>query len=242
MKKLALSLLICSGLAHASKIEATGEYRFGPDMPQNIACNLAEDQAKHNALTQSYGESISAVVYEQCTNESCKQQKDTLNDFSGYIRKVEKKTIQIEDGRGYMSCVVNLVADVQPTTNDIKLMVKNEFYKFQVNQEVQFRGVVNKPGRLIVYNYYDGIYQKIHQQTIAAKNTEFVIPSPTSSKTIIATLPNGVAQSKELVVFLFVDKDYQLKERYTQPEFINVLVSIPSENRKIENRMIYIMR
>lgn len=242
MKKLALSLLICSGLANAGKIEASGEYRFGPDMPQNIACNLAEDQAKHNALTQSYGENISAVLYEQCTNENCKQQKDSLSDFSGYIRKIEKRNVEIESGQGYMSCVVNLVADVQPTTNDIKLMVKNEFYNFRVNEEVQFRGVVNKPGKIIVYNYNEGIYQKIHQQTIAAKNTEFVVPSPSSPQTIIATLPNGVSQSKELVVFLYVDKDYQLRERYTKSEFVNVLVSIPPENRKLENRMIYIMR
>lgn len=242
MKKLALSLLICSGLANAGKIEATGEYRFGPDMPQNIACSLAEDQAKHNALTQSYGENISAVVYERCTNETCKHEKDTLNDFSGYIRRIEKKNIEIETGKGYMSCVVNLVVDVQPTTNDIKLMVKNEFYQYRVNQEVEFRGVVNKAGKLIVYNYNEGFYQKIHQETIAAKNTEFVVPSPTSPKTIIATLPNGVSQSKELVVFLFVDRDFQLRERYSQSEFVNVLVSIPPENRKVENRMIYIMR
>ena len=44
-----MTLLCVSSLAHAERVSGTGEYSFGPDTAENVACRLAEEKAKQNA-------------------------------------------------------------------------------------------------------------------------------------------------------------------------------------------------
>jgi hypothetical protein len=41
-----MTLLCVSNLAHAERVSGTGEYSFGPDTAENVACRLAEEKAK----------------------------------------------------------------------------------------------------------------------------------------------------------------------------------------------------
>ena len=41
-----MTLLCVSTLAHAERVSGTGEYSFGPDTAENVACRLAEEKAK----------------------------------------------------------------------------------------------------------------------------------------------------------------------------------------------------
>ena len=49
---IAITLLTISGVSSAKEVIGIGEYRYGPDTPQNLACELAEERAKENALSK----------------------------------------------------------------------------------------------------------------------------------------------------------------------------------------------
>jgi hypothetical protein len=241
MKKLALSLLFVSSLANAKEVVGLGEYRFGPDTPQNVACEMAEDRAKENAIAKFSGESIETVTFAQCQNENCDIQRDSFAGVKGYIKTINRKSERVSQSTGHTSCIVTVYAEVEKATNAIRLKLDHDAYNFKENDEVNFRAMANKPGFLGVYNYYNGIYRVVAYQTVAAQGKEFVVPSTKKTK-LVASLPAGELQSKELVTFVFTENWIDLKETYTQAEFKNLVTNIPEHKRDIVNRYVYIVR
>jgi hypothetical protein len=57
-----------------------------------------------------------------------------------------------------------------------------------------------------------------------------------------AVLPNGEAQSKELLLFLFVNQDVSMKDIYTEMEMKLALNQITASNRRVITRYINILR
>jgi hypothetical protein len=57
-----------------------------------------------------------------------------------------------------------------------------------------------------------------------------------------AELPKGSMQSKELLMFLFVNQDVSLKDSYTEMEFKSIINQIPASNRRVITRYINILR
>jgi hypothetical protein len=57
-----------------------------------------------------------------------------------------------------------------------------------------------------------------------------------------AVLPNGEVQSKELLLFLFVNQDVSMKDSYTEMEMKLALSQIPASNRRVITRYINILR
>lgn len=241
MKKLALSLLILASTSHAKEMVGIGEYRFGPDTPTNVACEMAEERAKENAIAKFSGEDIDAVTFADCHNESCDVQRETINRTKGYIKNVLRKTQRTNEMQGYTSCVVTLFTEVEKVKDEIRLKLTDDSYNFKERDEVNFRAVPNKPGYLALYNYYNGVYRIVDYQTVAQPEKEVVIPS-SRKRRIVATLPAGELQSKELVVFLYTENWVDLKEVYTQAEYKNMLSKIPPHQRDVVNRYVYIVR
>jgi hypothetical protein len=57
-----------------------------------------------------------------------------------------------------------------------------------------------------------------------------------------AELPKGSLQSKELLLFLFVNQDVLMKDSYTDIEFKSAINQIPASNRRVITRYINILR
>jgi hypothetical protein len=57
-----------------------------------------------------------------------------------------------------------------------------------------------------------------------------------------AQVPYGQVQSKELLMFLFVNNDMDLKDSYTDTEMKYTIAQIPPGNRRVINRHINILR
>jgi hypothetical protein len=57
-----------------------------------------------------------------------------------------------------------------------------------------------------------------------------------------AQVPQGQVQSKELLLFLFVTNDVNLKDSYTENEMKFTISQIPSNQRKVITRHINILR
>jgi hypothetical protein len=68
-----------------------------------------------------------------------------------------------------------------------------------------------------------------------------MLPSDKTKK-LVAMLPEGTTHSKELVTFLFSEKDVPFKNEYTTLEMKNLIASIPPKNRKVINRYVNIVR
>ena len=240
MKRALLSLALLPILAQAKVTLGVGEYRYGPDTPQNLACKMAEEVAKENAITKFLGEDVEFSIFEKCKNEDCEFQKDSLNQVRGYVKQIIHKEVKTVALQGYTSCIVTIRAEVDSPKNEIKLALDNDFYQFKENQEVSFHGVVNKTGNLVVFNYVNKTFNKIYHETIATNNKEFVLPSPKNR--IVARLPVNLNQSKEILMFLFTENDYDFRNSYTEAEMNYFIKSIPSHQRQIVNRYVYIMR
>ena len=222
---------------NANAVTGVGEYRFGPDTTENMACEIAEDRAQQDALIKFNGQFIEAVIEENCRSEDCRFNQQTFNKIEGYIKKsTAKRQVVIE--QGYKVCVVTVKAEVEKLKNDIKFSVDGSF-EYKDGDEIQFRGVSNNGGYVYLYNYYNGKYVKILRK-VATQNEEFVLPS--ESYRMKAELPKGTLQSKELLMFLFVNQDVSMKDSYTDIEMKSAINQIPASNRRVITRYINILR
>lgn len=222
---------------NANAVTGIGEYRFGPDTTENLACEIAEDRAQQDALIKFNGQFVESVIEENCRSEECRFNQQTFNRIEGYIKKATAKR-QVVTEQGYKVCVVTVTAEVEKLKNDIKFSVDGSF-EYKDGDDIRFRGVSNKGGVVYLYNYYEGRYVKILRK-VATQNEEFVLPS--ESYRMKAELPKGSLQSKELLMFLFVNQDVSLKDSYTDIEMKSAINEIPANNRRVITRYINILR
>lgn len=237
MKKLLLSSLI---VTNALAVTGTGEYRYGPDITENMACELAEERAKEDAIIKYVGESIEAQIKEVCKDEKCVFHRDTFSDFNGYIKNISNKQIQKELALGYSSCVVTVEAEVIGFKNSITFTVEGKF-NVRHEEEMTFKIVANKTGKVGMFNYHGNKYYKVQEAKFASQRTEIMLPYDKTKK-LVALVPEGQMQSKELVTFLFSEKDIVFKNEYSSLEMKNLIASIPPINRKVINRYVIIVR
>jgi hypothetical protein len=57
-----------------------------------------------------------------------------------------------------------------------------------------------------------------------------------------AQVPQGQVQSKELLMFLFVNQDVSMKDSYSENEMKLAVNQIPASNRRVITRYINILR
>ncbi len=122
MKNILLILLLVPLIANARTI-GIGEHRYGPDTPENFACQIAEENAKQHAINRFLGEKVDSMTLESCKNEECILQRDTINESRGIIKNIIDKKIQKIENTGYQSCIVTLVADVVKITKGSVLLL-----------------------------------------------------------------------------------------------------------------------
>ena len=242
MKKTLLCLALIPVFAEAKLVLGTGEYRYGPDTAQNIACQAAEDRAKENAIAKFVGEEIEVMQYQSCQNEACEMQKDTYNEIRGTIKTILSSQKEVSENRGYMSCTVTVKADVVQVINGINITLKEDFFHLKDKDLVKFKGSINRSGYLSVFNLYNGTYTKLRSTIFVDKGSEFVLPSASDDVKLVAVVPEGKSQSKEMVMFLFTEAPLEVKQSYTLIEMRNLLTSIPYQSRKVINRYVNIVK
>ena len=233
-------MALASGLCQAKTVIGIGDYRYGPDTSQVIACMMAEDMAKKDAIARYVGEQIESSTFETCSNESCQVQKDSYNNLNGYVKKIYTKQEKKIELQGYTSCIVTIRAEVETLKNEIKFSLNDDVFRFMVGEDVIFRGVTNRIGNVVIYDLYDNNFVKVYQEKIATPNKEFMLPS--TKNRIVAKLPDDKLTSKEVLMFIFTENDYEFRNHYTELEMKTFIGSIPSHQRQVINRYVYIMR
>jgi len=240
MKKLLIPLLITSMFANAKVVTGVGEYRYGPDTSEESACIIAEQMAKEDAIAKVVGEELGTVSFEQCENENCVLQKDTISNKQGYIKELLHKDVNTNKEIGFNSCMASIRADVQVNNNPINFKLYNDDYRYNEGDEIIIKGFIDRPGTLLIFTYNNGIYSLVYGEKFAEYNYDFVLPS--TQNRMVAVLPDGELSSKELMMVLFTDSIRDFKMMYNKAEMETLLNSIPFEKRKVINNYIYIMK
>jgi hypothetical protein len=238
MKKLLLISLLIPSLVFASVV-GIGEYRYGPDTPENSACEFAEHRAREAAILKFFGEQIESFTRQDCVNGDCDFHDEIFRDVKGIIKKIISRQLQVIEKEGYRSCIVQIRAEVAPIENDLKFEVYGRL-KYVHNETVDFSFVANKPGT-VAFFYFDGKdYKTVYATLVNFPNTEQKI-APQKQK-IVAQIKGNKFQTKELVAFLFTDVPIELKTKYTTLEMRNMISSIPASNRIVLYRYVTIVR
>ena len=234
-----MTLLCVSTLAHAERVSGTGEYSFGPDTAENVACRLAEEKAKQNAIANFVGELIEAATNENCKDEKCTTLSTLYTEVSGEIKTIYKKDKQVYPDKNRQVCEVDIVAEVEKITNTIKFQVDGK-NQLKVGERFVFQAVSGLTGTVGVFNLVDKEYQMVYTDKVLEINKEVQIPSERYK--MQAELPNGKSHSNELLIFLFTDKNLTFKNQYSTMEFDSLIKDIPFSNRKIVNHHVSIER
>lgn len=231
--------LLCASIAHAERVSGTGEYSFGPDTAENVACRLAEEKAKQNAIANFVGELIEAATNENCKDEKCTTLSTLYTEVSGEIKTIIKKDKQVYPDRNRQVCEVDIVANVEKITNTMKFHVEGK-NQVKAGERFVFQAVSGIAGTVGIFNLVDKEYQMVYTDKVLETNKQIQIPS--AKYKLQAELPNGKSHSNELLVFLFTDKNLTFKPRYSTIEFEALVKDIPFSSRKVINHHVSIER
>ncbi len=238
MKKLSvLALAIACGVANAN-VRGEGEHRFGPETAENVACAIAEEKAKENAIANFVGELIEHQTNEVCRDTQCTTHRAYFSEVSGEIRRIIRKQSFVAPDNKASVCIVEIDADVVKIENSIDLRVKGKNQLLN-GERFGLQMVSNRTGNLAIFNMTDDKYRLIHMIRIDKPNAEFTFPNGGKFQAI---LPNGKYQSNELLVFLFTENDLTFDDVYSKMEFERLVKDLPFKNRKLISHQINIMR
>ena len=103
--------------ANAKDYSGTGKYRFGPNIAESTACDLAFERAKKNALSNAYGEKIFSEDLMRCSetegDAKCELNKSIISTINGTIKKIKKKNwLPLERQAGYSICTCQIIAAI----------------------------------------------------------------------------------------------------------------------------------
>jgi hypothetical protein len=231
--------LLCANFAHAGKVSGTGEYAFGPDTAENVACRIAEEKAKQNAIANFVGEMIEASTNELCKDEKCTTLSTLHTEISGEIKTIYKRDKQVYPNRDRQVCEVDVVVEVEKIVNALKFNVSGK-NQFKAGERFVFHAVSGITGTVGVFNLVDNEYQMVYTNKVLDTNRQFQIPS--ARYKMQAELPLGKSHSNELLVFLITDKNLTFKSRYSTIEFDSLVKNIPFSSRKVINHHVSIER
>lgn len=236
LKHLAYLALIPS-LAFAS-VKGTGEYRYGPETSQNVACTIATEEAKKNAIANFVGELIEYQTDQVCKDEHCKEYRSLYSEVSGNVKKITNKNTIIAPEKGHSVCIVDIEAEIEKIQNQIQLGLHGR-KDFKHGDRFSMSVLSNRAGEIHVFNVIENHYRRIYSSKIVA-NTETIIPS--GERKLLAKITSGKYQSNELLVVLFSTNALTIHEHYSKMDFERLMNDIPFINRKLINHRVTITR
>lgn len=235
---LATYLVLCANFAHASTF-GRGEYAFGPETAQNIACTIAEERAKKNVIDNFVGEMIEHETDQICKDETCSTLRSFYSDTSGQIKKIHKLESLVYPEKNHSVCEVHIEADVEKIKNSIDLTIQSKQH-FEHGERFKVTGISNRVGSLGVFNVIDGKHNLIWQGKVLVPKKEFSLPA--ERQKLEARVPRGKNQLNELLVFVFTEDNLTFQPTYSKIEFEQMVKDLPFLGRKIVTKQIQIVR
>ena len=239
MKKTLLALSLFASTVFAEPVVGVGEYNYGPNTSETLACTIAEEKAKEAAILKKVGEIVEIIEYQTCDGPLCDQRRDFVNNITGLIKSIISTEIETIKREGMTSCIVTITAEVEPMENDIAFNIYGDSL-FKANQEINFTGVSSHTGKVYVFSQDGDLYKRIYETQIEHPGYEFKIPD--DGTRMIAKLPADRIVSNERLLFLFLGVDISVKEVYNHGELSKFLESVPVLKRRVIYQLAQIVR
>ena len=105
----------CIFEVNAKDYRGIGKYRFGPNVAESIACDLAFERAKKNALSNALGEHLFSQDFMRCSesdNAECELNKTIISTIDGRIKKIKKKKPTLTKQEGSSVCTYKITATI----------------------------------------------------------------------------------------------------------------------------------
>jgi hypothetical protein len=242
-----------------------GDYRYGPNISEQEACNVAAQRAKEDALRQVFGEMISVDEQFSCReksgrieNRDCAYDKSTWSMIDGEIGSAVQQNQVIFNEDGAKRCWVELKVDVfKPTKRpdfdlDLKVTLANSLFK--TGDNLSFEVAPSKSGYLAVFSWTPNsgdrsLVTKIFPNVIEPVgliNVRRKIPG-TSPSAVNYEFKLKFEDAKkdfvdEYLIFILTSRKINWMEEYNYDDFRSRLREIPGDEKRTVKRAYRIVR
>lgn len=150
---------------HAAWTSGEGEYLFGPETAEAVACSLATERAKVDALRKVHGETITADQTLSCREKrsasadepECQANRMLWSQIGGMLRSSRVVKMDVNDITGARSCRVRLVADVATTIksppHDFDIAVSTTSTVYRVGEKLWIELAPTRPMHVAIFNW-----------------------------------------------------------------------------------------
>ncbi len=164
-------LLLASYVANAQEVVSVeGQYSYGPDISDNVACERATMIAKNEAIRRVSGENISNYTIEDCIQTDCTLYEKTWSSLgkNSVIKSTSNFTKIIIEEVGANTCKVKFDAKVEVIRENLNkdfyittdFGIKKKIFKASSSKSAKdgdtFKMKINlsKPAYVYVYGWY----------------------------------------------------------------------------------------
>ena len=244
----------CIFEVNAKDYSGIGKYRFGPNVAESIACDLAFERAKKNALSNAYGEKIFSEDLMRCSetegDAKCELNKSIISTINGTIKKIKRKIIlPLEKQVGYSICTCQIIAAiVKPKKSKdanfhFNLILNKKIFrndeKFTIDIKPNMKMFVN----IFQWNPYvseGSNITKIFPNKFESNNEiekKRKIPDIKSGYSFKAEYPAETQNKKyvdEYLIVLATKKDNHFMNHYKYKKFQEIIHEIPNDEYRME--------
>jgi hypothetical protein len=237
-----LAGLVFSVLTNMGAVASTGEgqYYYGPDVSENVACAKAEGLAKADAIRKVIGEILFVDEFAQCAEvrgeAKCRYENSIFSITDSYIRKSKITYRDVSTQYGKNVCKVEV--DVKVTTDKPKIdaNVNGRFF-YKAGEPMTFDLKTNDPTKVYVF-HVEGNKATMMWPTYVGTNNkvanELTIPTP-GYKFIARP-----SRLNEAMVFVFTNEDMKFMRNYDLEDLNSKLLSLKISDRRIIRRNLVI--
>ena len=239
--------------ANAKDYSGTGEYRFGPNVAESTACDLAFERAKKNALSNALGEKLFSQDFMHCSesdNAECELNKTIISTINGTIKKIkEKNGPLLEKLQGASICRYQIIATI---VKPKKKKDPNFHFNIKLNKKIfrdgeQFIIHINPNIKMFVnifqWNPYisEGInLTKIFPNKFEPKNeikNKKIIPEKKFNYSFVVKYPHNIEDKKyvdEYLLILATKTNINFLDEYEFKGLQQRISEIPNNEYRIE--------
>ena len=246
----------CIFAANAKNYDGYGEYKFGPNIAESRACELAFERAKTNALSKVFGEKIYSGDFLRCSesdNVECELNQYTLITSDGTIKKIKKRTEEVIKQEGFSTCIYQIIASIdkpkhQPDPNfHFNAKINKRFFRDLEKYMIQIEPSIKMYVNIFSWNPYTSegtqvlrIFPNKYEQDNKIENKR-IIPGEGKGYKFKVKYPDEVQDKKYIDQYLIVlatKKNITFLKDYEFKNFQAIIYEIPN-NEKRKETIIY---
>lgn len=218
----------------------TGQWHYGPDTSENVACARAEQLAKADAVRSVIGEAIFIDEFSNCAEvrgeAKCRYENSIFSVTDSYIRKSRILERSVGTAHGKNVCTVEVDVRVTNDKPKVDANVNGRFF-YKEGESMSWDLKSSDPTKVYIY-HIEGNKATMMWPTFVGTNNavanELTVPTPGYK------FKARAGKLSESLVFVFTNEKVNLMRNYELEDLNSKLLSIPISDRRIVRRNLVI--